>query len=424
MINTFTVNILPDLEKRKNYYDGKQDILKKHYNDTSKPCNKAVTNFCKNIVNAYDGYIASPGYISYSSDTDIEDVMDILRYNDYQSEDSDLLSIACIFGVAAELMFIDNVGKTRFRLIDPRTCFAVYDDTLTGDIMYFVRFYDVSQWDDSNLYHVDVYSDYDIRHYEMDGLNGELKFIGEEKHYFSQCPANVFYLENEESIFDCIISLQDAYNELISDEIDDYSAFVDAYLALTGVDADADDVASMKENRVLVLPEGANAQWITKNSSDTQIENMLKRLQESIYRIAQCPDFSSESFMSGVTSGVAIRYRLTGCETKAAKIAAGMKKALQRRIEIICGIASLKLGEDVFRDINIEFKRNIPEDLNTVVASINSLKGIVSDQTLLSQIPFVQDINAEIDRVKEQKKENMALYDFGVNEGSDEESDE
>ena len=43
-------------------------------------------------------------------------------------------------------------------------------------------------------------------------------------------------------------------------------------------------------------------------------------------------------------------------------IEAEMKKALQRRVEIICGIASLKLGEEVFRDINIEFSRNIPAD--------------------------------------------------------------
>ena len=66
-------------------------------------------------------------------------------------------------------------------------------------------------------------------------------------------------MPDEASIFDCILTLQDSANELVSDEIDDYSAFCDAYLALTGVDAEVDDVAAMKENRVLILPEGASA---------------------------------------------------------------------------------------------------------------------------------------------------------------------
>lgn len=260
---------------------------------------------------------------------------------------------------------------------------------------------------------VDVYTDTVIRHYTMIGKNGFLTFVDEEPHYFSQCPANIFSLPDERSIFDCVMGLQDATNELLSNEIDDYSAFCDAYLLLAGVDADAEDIAAMKENRVLILPDGAVAQWLTKNANDAQVENILKRIHDSIYRIAQCPDFSSETFIGGVSSGIAIRYRLTGMETRAAKIAAEMKKALQRRVEIICGVAQLKLGEEVFRDIDIDFKRNIPEDLTTTINLINSLKGSVSDATLLSQLPFVDDVNSELEALEAQKQRNMELYSFG-----------
>ena len=412
MINRFNIGVLPRLSKYKNYYDGIQQILNKSYNDASKPCNRTVINYCKNVVDSYCGYLATPGYISYSSDEDIEDVMNILRYNDYQAEDADFLLDALIYGCAAELMFIDEAGQTRFRLINPTQCFGVYDDSLTGDLIYFVRFYKANEWDETDTYNVDVYSDNDIKHYTMSGNNGYLTLVSEEPHYFSQCPANLFYLPDEKSIFDCVITLQDAANELVSAEIDDFSAFCDAYLALIGVDADVEDIAAMKENRVLILPEGANAQWLTKNANDTQVENILKRIHDSIYRIAACPDFSSETFVGGVSSGVAIRYRLTGMETRAGKIV--MKKALQRRIEIICGIASLKLGEEVFRDISIDFKRNIPSDNTSLIALVNSLKGTVSDATLLAQLPFIDDVNAELEAVQAQKEANMAMYSFGA----------
>lgn len=422
MINRFHINEQPRLEKYKNYYDGVQAILRKAYADPTKPCNRTVINYCKNIVDSYCGYLATPGYINYRSDVDIENIMDVLRYNDYQAEDSDFLLDALIYGVAAELMYIDTDGKTRFRLINPTQCFGVCDDSLTGDLMYFVRMYVANEWDDSNVFNVDVYSPLSVKHFTMHGFNGALQFVAEEPHYFNQCPANIFALPDEKSIFDCILNLQDSANDLLSAEVDDYQAFCDAYMVLEGVDADTDDITAMKENRVLVLPEGAKASWLTKNANDAQVENILKRIQESIYRIAACPDFSSESFVGGVSSGVAIQYRLTGMETRAGKIEAVMKKALQRRIEIIAGIASLKLGEEVFRDIQIEFMRNIPEDQSATINLINSLKGTVSDETLLSQLSFIGDPAAEVERVNKQKQENMSLYNFG-SFGNDDEED-
>lgn len=413
VINKFNLNVLPKLQKYKNYKDGVQAILNKSYVDTSKPISRVVTNYCADIVSSYCGYIASPGYISYSSDNEIDSIMDCLRYNDYQDEDADFLNDALIYGVAAELMYTDEQGQVRFRLIEPTSCFGIYNDSLTGDLMYFVRMYKANDWDDSDLYNVDVYSNSTIKHYQMHGNDG-LQFVSEEAHYFNQCPANIFYLDKDErNIFDCIITLQDAYNELLSGEIDDFSAFCDAYLTLEGVDAEADDIASMKANRVLILPTGASADWLTKNANDTQIENILKRVHDNIYRIAKCPDFSSEQFVGGVSSGVAIRYRLTGCETRAATIESNMKKALQRRIELIAGVASLKLGEEIFRDIQITFKRNIPEDYTSLVNIVNALKGTVSDETLLSMIPQVTDVQAELDRVQEQKQKNMEMYSFG-----------
>ena len=411
MINHFQLMVVPKLERYKNYYDGIQDILNKEYADESKPCNKTVINYCKNITDSYNGYMATPGHISYNSEQDIEDIMDILRYNDYQAQDSDFLHDALVHGVAHELMYIDTDAKTRFKLINPLTCFGVYDNSLTADLLYFVRFYKMNDWDDKDQdYALDVYNDKSIKHYLMKGFEAMPTFLKEEPHYFGQCPANILILPDEKSIFDCIMSEQDSVNELISAEIDDYSAFCDAYLVIEDAEMDDETVKTMKSNRVLQLPVGAKAYWLTKAANDTQVENILKRLHDSIYREAQCPDFSSESFIGGVSSGIAIQYRLTGMETRAGGIEALMKKALQRRIEILCGVASLKMGEEVYRDIEITFTRNIPADSAQVVQMINNLRGLVSDETLLAQLDFIPDVEEELKKLDEQKQSNMLLY--------------
>jgi hypothetical protein len=59
-----------------------------------------------------------------------------------------------------------------------------------------------------------------------------------------------------------------------------------------------------------------------------------------------------------------------------------------------------------WRAIDIIFKRNIPTDLSGLADIINKLSNIVSTETLLGQLPFVEDIQAELDRIKQEKEEN------------------
>jgi hypothetical protein len=63
--------------------------------------------------------------------------------------------------------------------------------------------------------------------------------------------------------------------------------------------------------------------------------------------------------------------------------------------------------------------RNLPVNITETVQLVNALKGTVSDATLLSQIPFISDVDSELDALQKQKEANMALYDFGFNEMED-----
>ena len=75
MMERFSVEVRPRLLNWKNYFEGQQAICNKSYNDASKPCNKVITNYCADIVSSYNGYIASPGYISYTSNNDISEII-------------------------------------------------------------------------------------------------------------------------------------------------------------------------------------------------------------------------------------------------------------------------------------------------------------------------------------------------------------
>lgn len=419
IINKYSLNILPKLQRWQNYYEGKHDILNKSYADDSKECNHIVTNFCKVIADTYSGYICGKA-VSYVSNDDITDVQEAINYNDSASADMNFITNALIYGVAYELQWLDKDAKTRYSQINPLNAFAIYDNTLDSELLYFVRWYDADNFDETDTKHLEVYSASSKKTYKMNGLGGSLELISEEPHYFKDIPVSVFYLnENEESIFNSIISLNDAYNELQSAEIDDFQAWVDSYLKLSGVDADEEDIASMKANRVLILPENATADWLTKNANDTQIVNLLDNIKENIFKVTACPDMADETFLA--QSGTALAYKLVGFENVASGIVARFRKAIQRRIELICNILNLKATDAVWRDISINFVRNLPVNITETIQLVNALKGIVSDATLLAQIPFIDDVQAEIEAVKKQKAAALSLYSFGPHSHNDEE---
>lgn len=415
---------LPTLLKYKNYYEGKHAILQKKYKDESKVCNHVVTNFCKIITDTYSGYVAGKS-ISYVSNDDIEDIQSVINYNDDDSENMQWLTNALIYGVGYELQWLDKQSQIRYSQINPLNGFPVYSNTLDSELVAFVRWYDIDTFDERDLKHIEVYTNNSVITYKVESLIGELQFIREESHYFKDVPVSVFTLnEHGENIFGSIINLNDAYNDLQSSLLDDYNAFVDAYLVFTGGDISAEDAAELqrgKEKRTLNLPEGVTASFLTKGASTIEVSDMSDNIKKNIFKVTACPDMADENFLA--QSGTALAYKLVGFENVASGIVARFTKAIQRRIELICNILNLKASDAVWRDINISFVRNLPVNLTETIQLVTALKGTVSDKTLLSQIPWIDDIDAELEAVKKQKEEQASLYtfDMGINDEEDDE---
>ncbi len=79
---------------------------------------------------------------------------------------------------------------------------------------------------------------------------------------------------------------------------------------------------------------------------------------------------------------------------------------LTRRIEIICELLNIKGSNYNFRDVSIVFSKNVPIDNVVVADTVSKLRGLVSDETLLSQLPFIQDIEVEKERLAKQNELN------------------
>lgn len=409
IIQLWRGNELAQLEKYKDYYDGKQAIQDKYIEDETKPCNKITVNQCYRVVQSYCGYLSGIP-ISYTSDEDISDILEILKYNDYHKEDNQLLRDALIYGVAYELNYLDEEAQQRFVYLNPTEVIPIYKNDLGRELIAAIRIYSANDVENTSKYYLDIYTDTEIKHYQTDMSYSTMKLLSVEPHYFGQVPVVVFELNQDRaSIFAQIMDLQDAYNKLLSANVDDYEAFVDSYMFLKGLTADEDELKNMKVNRILLLDEDSDAGYITKPDNSDGVKNLLDKIEDRIERIAQAPDFNDESF--GNASGISIKYKLLGMENICSNIEANMRQALQKRLELICAIQKLTASEFIWRDVNIVFTRNIPVNEAEQAELVNKLRGLVSDKTLLSILKFVPDVDKELEMLAEQN--SSSLYDFG-----------
>jgi SPP1 family phage portal protein len=400
------------LKRLYNYYMGRTDILQRVMSDTQKPNNKIVNPYANNITNTFVGYfLGEPVSYKYkeenNSDTEVMKFM--LNNNDEDEENSALGVDASIFGYGLELSYINESATVRFTNINPIWTIIITDDTVEENVRYIIRLSERETFTQYNTreYGLSVYTPALIEEGEYN--NGSVRFINSYEHNMGQIPVSIFK-NNDELLgdYEQVMSLIDAYDKLMSDSINDYEAFVDAYLVLENMDLTSEEAAKMRQNRVLILPEGGKASWLIKEQQDTYVENLKKRIDESIYKFANCPNMSDESF-AGNASGVAIQYKLMGMENLCSKKERSFKAALYNRLSILNNVLRLFGGGIDVNAVEISFKRNIPANLTELAGVITMLSSVVSKETLLSLLPFVEDAKLEAERKQAESAASMQM---------------
>lgn len=401
-------------ERMFDYYRNKHDIMHRSVNDISKPNNRLANGYPYLISNAYTGYMFGEPVSYTAQDETLQTyISDTFRYNDEQAENSALGLDLSICGIAVELHYLDRDAVTRFRRVDPIGCIAVRDSSIEENLTELIRYYDVDDVENNRTIRIIEVLDsekWEKYRIEVDGP----QLISTEYHGYGDVPA-VVYRNNPDCMgdFEGQISLIDAYDLMQSEAINDQEYFTDAYMYLKGLEGTSDeDIAKMKTSRVLLLPTDSDAGFLIKQQNDAVSENIKTRLNNDIHRFSGCPDMTDESF-AGNASGVALKYKLLQFENIAGTKEREFKRGLQRRIELLCNIwATLGRGNFDWRDIQITFKRALPENMLELSQTLSNLGGIISDETKRGMIPLDIDEETERERLEEQTQRGMSLYSY------------
>ena len=391
------------------YYYGQHKILSRTFDDNSKPNNKVVVNYPKYITQIRTGYFSSsPMSLDSENKEFLADIKNVLEDNDFKKVFSELDTYSSIYGHAFLVMYLNEEGEIVLVPQKPMDFIYVRSNDLLQTPKFAIRYY--AYFDDilnEQCYSIELYTKEEIINYE--GTPTSLKEVARRPHYFGGLPV-IEFSENEsrKGAFEDVITLIDNYETILSDSTNLIEYFSDCYLVLTGVEAEQEDIENMKNNRVIVLPEGCEASFLMKNINETYNKNTLKSLQEDIFVVACCPLLSDSSFSSN-SSGVAVSYKLFSMEKSVQNKENDFRKGFNMMFNMIRNILNLKGANytDNDRIITTYTRSNPIKDLTSIADAISKLRGTVSTQSLLSQLDFVSDVELEKQRLLNEKEEDM-----------------
>jgi SPP1 family phage portal protein len=398
-------------KKLLDYYEGRQDILKRQKTSAGVANNKLVCNHAKYVVDISQSYlIGNPVGYSAAEGYDIEPLKNVYLEQDIDSVDNDIVHAALIYGKSIEMIYANEAAQPKSVAFSPRNAFVVRDNSVDEPIILGVMYYRNYNIDGTVIGTTCQVADTENVYVYTNNTDSfqSMQLAATYPHYFGDVPFIEYQNDADcESDFEQIISLIDAYNLLQSDRVNDKEQFVDSFILLDHVDMTSETAQRLREEKILIAPDGGSAQYLSKTLDETQIETLKNSIKDDIHKFAMVPDLSDESF-GGNLSGVSIKYKLMGFEQHTRNHERYITKGLKRRFTLYNNYLSIKgsMGEVPVHRIDVVFTRNMPVNDAETAQMIASLNGRITDETAISQLSFVKDAKEEAELAQKEKIEN------------------
>lgn len=179
----------------------------------------------------------------------------------------------------------------------------------------------------------------------------------------------------------------------------------------------AEDNAVLNAEMLYVSGDEQNRgdfKWLLKDLNDTASENHKKTLIDLIFMIACVPNITDVGFTKADNAS-ALEKKFFPLEQIIIEAEKLFKKEYIELFENFTHrINQRKSTNFNYREIDIVFKRNLPSNNSEVVDTWLKLQGIVSDETIISNLPFNLDVETEKARLNNQDEFDINKFNVKV----------
>mgnify|MGYP002677973435 CR=1 FL=1 len=417
-------------QKMWDYYTGKTDI-ESTYKKSRIGNNRIIkANFIRKFINEEVAF-ATGNPITYTRELSLleilntvenpEDNLEIKIINNVMvsnnsNVDSELMKNLLVFGSAMELYYINN-NTFKIKELNPLNCYVNLD--AEGQVIDAIYVYKADKEE-----YIEYFDSFKI--YKMDK---SFDIIEEKDHYFGCCP--ISYCSLIDGIYNTLFTdlkyLQDNIENVLSDFTNEIGDSRLSYLILKNMGLDSEEIeaptvkeiaetiiGNFRDNGILLINDSkeveAKAEYLVKSINPEIHNKLFTILQDTVYQLSQHINLNEQQ--SSNTSGVALMTRIIALRNKVKIQQNCMTKAIRSRLSCMFTVLNKLYGKDLdSTKVGIKYTLNVPSDDAAVTDIINKLvpQGILSAETGLAQLSFINNPKQELEKAKAEleEKENM-----------------
>lgn len=391
-VDEFLRTVRPERQRLFDYYRGEQSVNKGEA-VRGRPNNMLRAPFPRYITEVHTGYfLGVPPTLAYGDSAASRRYAALSRELKLPHLYFDVGRDLSICGAGFVLVWVDRTGVQACRC-DPCDCFAIRSGEAGSPLLAAVRLFAGEKGEMRGV----LYTSKLLVPFVYE--SGGVTLGSAEKNLLGSIPLLPFY-NNCQGIgdFEMVTGLVDAYNILLSGALDDMQSVANAFLALYGMQGTTEkDIERANRNRILALTEGGRAEFVVKNLNHEALGQLEVNLRRSILQLSMTPDLCDEQF-AGSASGVALQYKLWGIEQVRSAKERTFTDGVNELLRVLSAGERL-LGHGIsLADGEMTFYKNLPQDTATLVSTLLSLSPVLSQQTILENLPWVGDVQEELRR--------------------------
>lgn len=446
-INTFKIS------KRRNkmitgekYYNGQHDILSRKrtvIGDKGEleevknlPNNKVVDNQYKKMVDQKNNYLLGQP-ITFRSENEqyakqVKQILNMRFQRLIKSVGED--SLNC--GIGWLFVHYDEHGEFTLKRIKPFEIIPGWKDSEHTVLDYAIRVYEVIVYEGDQekvIEKVEVYDDTGITYFELSDGGGLTPCEPYFQNYFTitdedgsetgynwiKIPLIPFKYNNKEiPLINNVKSLQDGLNVILSNFQNNMEEDTrNTILVLKNYDGQnlgefRKNLAALGAVKVRTV-DGADG-GVDKLTIEVNADNykaIIEIFKKAIIENAMGYD-AKDDRLAGNPNQMNIQSMYSDIDLDANGMETEYQAAFEELLWFIkCHLANINAGDFDDEEMEVIFNRDIMISESEVIENCQKSNGVLSDETIIANHPWVDDPAAEMERVKKQKEESMKEID-------------
>ena len=439
-----------DMLTGEKYYIGEHDILSRKrtvigadgslQEVTNLPNNKIIDNQYEKMVDQKNNYLLGQPFSVQCDNEQYLDALNLVFNNRFRRVLKSIGEDSLNGGLGWMYVFYNDQGEFSFRRFRPFEIIPEWKDAEHTELDYGIRVYEVIEYTKKQE-RVEIYDADGIHFYQIDGnhlkavepyhqnyftvTDGNGKSVG---YNWAKIPLIPFKRNNKEiPLIRKVKSLQDGLNIILSNfqnamEEDTRNTI------LVLVNYDGQNLGEFRKNlaqygavkikTVDGAPGDLKTLQIEVNSDNYKA--IIELFKKAIVENAMGYD-AKDDRLSGNPNQMNIQSMYSDIDLDSKGTETEYQASFEELLWFInCHFANVGIGDFEGEKVDIIFNRDMMISEGDVIDNISKSVGILSNETLVAQHPWVDDVSAELDRIEKEKQENMEQYGAAFGGGLDE----